>query len=93
MIATSEEMRQAACARPENRDLPWMSEDASIAERAAMARVCATCPVFVRCAVEVATTETTAGFWAGHDRTEVDLPEQGTLDLECLDAASVGVAA
>lgn len=79
MIAGPEDMWQAACARPENRDLPWTREDASIRERAAMARVCATCPAFIRCAVEVATTETTAGFWAGHDRTEPDLPEQDTL--------------
>lgn len=69
MIATSESMRGAACARPENQDLPWIAEDASPLARALMARVCASCPVLATCALEVATTPTTAGFWAGRDRT------------------------
>jgi hypothetical protein len=69
MIASTKSMRGAACARPENQDLPWITEDASPLARALMARVCASCPVLVTCALEVATSETTAGFWAGHDRT------------------------
>lgn len=71
----------AACARPVNVGLPWINEGASPLDRARMARVCASCPVLASCALEVATTETTAGFWAGHDRTVPDLPEQGTLPL------------
>lgn len=72
----------AACARPESRDLPWIAEDATPLDRARMARVCATCPVLASCALEVATTDTTAGFWAGRDRTmwrEVLVPVQDTL--------------
>lgn len=70
MIAPVEPMRGAACARQENQDLPWIGEDASPLARALMARVCASCPVLATCALEVATTTTTAGFWAGHDRTQ-----------------------
>lgn len=69
MIAAPESMRGAACARPENQDLPWVAEDASPLPRALMARVCASCPVLATCALEVVTTPTTAGFWAGRDRT------------------------
>ena len=69
MIASPESMRRVACARPENQDLPWIAEDASPLARALMARVCASCPILATCALEVATTDTTAGFWAGHDRT------------------------
>ncbi|WP_129782893.1 WhiB family transcriptional regulator [Promicromonospora panici] len=70
MITSPESTRGAACGRPENRDLPWIAEDASPLARALMARVCASCPVLASCALEVATTPTTAGFWAGHDRTK-----------------------
>lgn len=69
----------AACSTDENRALPWISENVSPLARARMARVCASCPVLAACALEVATTATTAGFWAGHDRTVPDLPEQDTL--------------
>jgi hypothetical protein len=61
-----------------------------------MVRVCASCPVLASCALESTTTETTAGFWAGHDRTEPDLPEQGALALDLpglAGAGPVGVAA
>jgi hypothetical protein len=82
----------SACSTDENRDLPWISENVSPLARARMARVCASCPVLAACALEVATTETTAGFWAGHDRTTPDLPEQ--LALPGLDVpASARVAA
>jgi hypothetical protein len=70
MIASTESMRGASCARPENRDLPWIAEDASPLARALMARACASCPVLATCALEVATTATTGGFWAGRDRTK-----------------------
>lgn len=70
MIASPESMLGASCARPENQDLPWIAENASPLARALMARVCASCPVLATCALEVATTETTGGFWAGRDRTE-----------------------
>lgn len=70
MIAPAESMHRAACARPENLDLPWIAEDASPLARALMARVCASCPVLATCALEVATTPTTGGFWAGRDRTK-----------------------
>jgi hypothetical protein len=70
MTAAPDSLRGAACARPENQDLPWVAEDASPLARALMARVCASCPVLATCALEVATTPTTAGFWAGRDRTQ-----------------------
>jgi hypothetical protein len=70
MIASTESMRDAACARPENRDLPWIAENASPLAQALMTGVCASCPVFAACDLEVATTETTAGFWAGSDCTD-----------------------
>ena len=79
MSAGTSWMLGALCAHPELRDLPWTAEDASSWDRVRMAKVCATCPVLAACAVSVATTETSAGFWAGHDRTVPDLPEQQTL--------------
>ena len=88
MIASAEQMRGAACARPENQFLPWIAEGTSPLDRAHMARVCASCPILARCALEAATTETTAGFWAGHDRTTTDLPEQDTLPGLALGAAA-----
>jgi hypothetical protein len=76
---STEPLAGAACASPENQFLPWISEHASPLDRARMARVCTSCPVLASCALEVATTDTTAGFWAGRDRTQADLPEQDTL--------------
>ncbi|MFD2027621.1 hypothetical protein [Promicromonospora aerolata] len=76
---STEDLTDAACALPENRALPWISENASLMSQARMLRACASCPVLASCALEVATTTTTAGFWAGHDRTVPDLPEQDTL--------------
>ncbi|GHH69504.1 WhiB family transcriptional regulator [Promicromonospora soli] len=97
MIASTGSMLGAACARPENQDLPWTAEDASALARARMARVCTSCPVLATCALEVATTETTAGFWAGHDRTawrEALEPVQDTLPgLELPRSVVAGVAA
>ncbi|MCP2265022.1 WhiB family transcriptional regulator [Promicromonospora thailandica] len=82
MIATADQIRDALCARDEYRGLPWISETTSPAQRAAMARVCASCPVLATCAAEAATTPTTAGFWAGQDHTARDYPVQGVLDLD-----------
>ncbi|MFI2361894.1 WhiB family transcriptional regulator [Promicromonospora sp. NPDC019610] len=82
MIASAEQMRDALCAREEHRGLPWISETTTPGQRAAMARVCAACPVLTACAAEVATTPTTAGFWAGQDHTTRDYPVQGVLDLD-----------
>jgi len=82
MIASAEQMRDALCARPEYQGLPWISETTSPDQRARMARVCAACPVLATCATEVATTTTTAGFWAGQDHTVRDYPVQGVLDLD-----------
>lgn len=76
---STDRLAGAACARPQNVDLPWISEHPSTLAVARMTAVCATCPVAAACAREVATVETTAGFWAGADRTVPDLPEQGTL--------------
>lgn len=69
MIASADQIRDALCAREEHRGLPWISETTTPAQRAAMARVCASCPVRAACATEAVTTPTTAGFWAGHDLT------------------------
>lgn len=82
MIASAEQMRDALCTRGEHRGLPWIGEFTTTAQRAAMARVCAACPVLATCAAEVATTETTAGFWAGQDHTVPGPATQGVLDLD-----------
>jgi len=82
MIAAADQMRDALCARPEHQGLPWIAENPSVANRARMATVCASCPVLALCAQEVATTETTAGFWAGNDHTVPEPPEQGMLQLD-----------
>jgi len=101
---STDRLTGAACARPVNVGLPWISENPTAAAQAGMFRVCAFCPVAAACAREVVTKETTAGFWAGADRTEwrevsmSDLfeeltgqPVQGTLslDLPGLDTAEV----
>lgn len=90
MIAPAGSMRRAACARPENQDLPWIAEDASPLARALMARVCASCPILATCALEVATTETTGGFWAGRDRTQWREP---TTVQDTLPGLELGAAA
>ncbi|MFD7308339.1 WhiB family transcriptional regulator [Promicromonospora sp. NPDC059942] len=69
MIPTTGWMLGAACAREGLRDLPWIAEDASPADRARMARVCASCPVLAACEVSTVLVATTAGFWAGRDLT------------------------
>jgi hypothetical protein len=103
---STDRLTAAGCGRPENVGLPWISENASAAAQARMFGVCAACPVAAACAREVGVKETTAGFWAGADRTawrEVstsDLfaelagqPVQGTLplDLPGLDTTTAAV--
>lgn len=60
-------MDAAECARVP--DLPWVDEDSSSAARVRMATVCAVCPVLSECREFVTSVETTAGFWAGQDRS------------------------
>lgn len=67
---STDRLTGAACARPENVGLPWISESAAPADMARMFGVCARCPIAAACALEVVTKETTAGFWAGADRTQ-----------------------
>ncbi|MFI8528371.1 WhiB family transcriptional regulator [Promicromonospora sukumoe] len=69
MIPATGWMLGAACARDGLRDLPWTAEDTSPADRARMARVCASCPVLAACEVSTVLVPTTAGFWAGRDLT------------------------
>jgi hypothetical protein len=66
---STDRLTGAACARPVNVGLPWISENPSAAAQAQMLRVCASCPVAAACAREAVTKETTAGFWAGSDLT------------------------
>jgi hypothetical protein len=91
---STDRLTGAACARPENAGLPWISENPTAAALTRMSRVCAACPVAAACARESTTKVTTAGFWAGADLTmwrevsKSDLlaelagqPVQGTLPL------------
>lgn len=66
---STDRLTGAACARPVNLGLPWISENPTPAAQARMLRVCISCPVAAACAREAATKETTAGFWAGADHT------------------------
>jgi hypothetical protein len=63
-------MARAACARSENRDLPWLADEAQISDQAkmAMAGVCADCPVLDKCDAFAIATDANAAFWAGHVR-------------------------
>jgi len=82
MIASADQMRDAACARPKNSALPWIDDAPSPAARGRMATVCAGCPVLALCSWEASTVETTAGFWAGSDRNAPAEPVQGMLPFE-----------
>ncbi|GAB3158023.1 hypothetical protein GCM10027059_02000 [Myceligenerans halotolerans] len=84
-------MRHGSCTSGPERLLPWIAEpgDASAAEVAAMARVCASCPVRLACAVDA--RRESAGFWAGRERGHLDPvvlagplgePVQDTLPLD-----------
>jgi hypothetical protein len=79
----------AACARRENVDLPWISENPTPATQARMARVCAACPVLAACAAETVTKETTAGFWAGADLTMWREVSKSDLFAELSDEAPI----
>ncbi|MFD6138880.1 WhiB family transcriptional regulator [Promicromonospora sp. NPDC060271] len=92
---STDRLTGAACARPVNVGLPWISENPTASARADMARVCASCPVAAACAREVASKETTAGFWAGADRNDAIAPDvpsgrpvQGTFNLPGLEVAA-----
>ncbi|MFD6443625.1 WhiB family transcriptional regulator [Promicromonospora sp. NPDC060204] len=91
---STDRLTGAACARPVNVGLPWISETPTASARADMASVCASCPVAAACAREVASKETTAGFWAGTDRNDAPAPApsgrpvQGILDLPDLEVAA-----
>ena len=63
-------MADAACALPAHSGLPWLADADQVTSKhaAAMAWVCAGCPVQVLCAVYAANTSVTGGFWSGTDR-------------------------
>ncbi|MBO0609359.1 hypothetical protein [Myceligenerans salitolerans] len=65
-------MRHGSCVSGPERLLPWIAEpgQASAAEVAAMARVCAGCPVRLACAVDA--RGESAGFWAGRERGRLE---------------------
>ncbi|WP_369370592.1 hypothetical protein AB1046_17620 [Promicromonospora sp. Populi] len=93
---STDRLTGSLCSTDKYRGLPWTDENPSAAARARMFGVCVSCPVAAACGREVTTKETTAGFWAGADRTmwrEVSvsglfdelltgLPVQGTLPLD-----------
>ena len=67
-------MDHAACAEPAHSGLPWLADTDQVTSKhtdehaAAMAWVCAGCPVQVLCATYAADTFVTGGFWSGQDR-------------------------
>ena len=63
-------MTDAACAEPVHGGLPWLADADQVTSKhtAAMAGVCARCPVQVLCATYAANTSVTGGFWSGTDR-------------------------
>lgn len=73
---------RAACA--DRGDLPWTTDTAALAATlprararrvvAAMARVCAECPVRVECAAHAEAIGAVGGWWAGTDRSATQLP-------------------
>ena len=62
-------MKKASCARTPH--LGWLRDPERVgyAEEAAMATVCARCPVLAACEAYVQAEEITGGFWAGHHQT------------------------
>lgn len=55
--------------RPECRDVALFTDDAPTpADRAAMAMVCAECPIFPECHDYAEAEQPRAGYWAGHFR-------------------------
>ncbi|MBO0609575.1 hypothetical protein [Myceligenerans salitolerans] len=79
-------MADGACTSGPARLLPWIEEPgiASPLQIAAMARVCAGCPVRLACGVEARAM--TSGFWAGSQRGTAE------LDNDTAAAALDGVA-
>lgn len=77
----------AACLNCPN--LPWTEDEATVMERQAMARVCATCPVFDACSTQAEHVKADAGFWAGRDRTR-RAPDRRPLDLPWVDDPPTG---
>lgn len=63
-------MADAACTGPAHAGLPWLADADQVTSKhtAAMAGVCAGCPVQVLCATYAANTSVTGGFWSGTDR-------------------------
>jgi hypothetical protein len=86
---STDRLTGAGCARPENIGLPWVSENPSAAAQAQMFGVCVACPVVAACAREVTTKETTAGYWAGADRTMWREVSKSDLFAELSDEAPI----
>lgn len=63
-------MADAACAEPAHDGLPWLADANQVTSKhtAAMAGVCAGCPVQPLCAGYAANASVTGGFWSGQDR-------------------------
>ena len=63
-------MVDAACAEPAHDGLPWLADADQVTSKhaAALAWVCAACPVQAHCAAYAANTSVTGGFWSGTDR-------------------------
>ena len=63
-------MADAACAKPVHGGLPWLADADQVTNKhaAAMAWVCAGCPVQALCATYAANASVTGGFWSGTDR-------------------------
>lgn len=61
-------------------DLPWIAEPGARtpATEAAMAQVCAACPVQTTCAAYIDEHHITAGFWAGRG-CEPEATEEGAV--------------
>jgi hypothetical protein len=59
-------MERGACL--DRTDLPWTGDRPLPGERAQMAGVCASCPVFVECRLFAIRARVTAGYWAGASR-------------------------
>lgn len=77
-MSTLDWMGKAACATSTR--LPWTAEPGTCPTIlvAVMADMCGSCPVLLDCA-GYATTEATAGFWAGSWRTHSDHTAQDCL--------------
>lgn len=63
-------MVDAACTQAAHGGLPWLADADQVTNKhaAAMAWVCAGCPVQALCATYAANASVTGGFWSGSDR-------------------------